>query len=65
MTPEQQKQIDSMKKSVHILSAVARNCSDLEVADEVTREANNIAAKLAVVEGTPRTAAAGTLAIAA
>ena len=45
--------IKSMKSSVGILRAIARNCSDLEAADEIVREANMIAGKLAAPEGTP------------
>ena len=47
--------IKSMKQSVEILRAVARNCSDLEAADDIAREAALLAAKIAVLEGTPQT----------
>ena len=47
--------VKSMKSSVEILRAVARNCSDLEAADEIAREAALLAAELAVLEGTPQT----------
>lgn len=58
MTAEQTAEvIKSMKRSVEILKAVARNCEDLEAADDVAREANILAGKIAALEGTPQTAA--------
>lgn len=53
-----------MKSSVAILRAIARNCMDEEASEDIYFEANNLAAKLAVLEGTPQTAASN-LAIAA
>ncbi|HEY9286255.1 MAG TPA: hypothetical protein VIP46_22580 [Pyrinomonadaceae bacterium] len=53
LTPEQQAQIKSMKSSIEILRAVARNCSDLEAADEINLQCANLEAKIAVLEGTP------------
>lgn len=57
LTPEQQQQISSIKRSIQFLRAVARNCEDLEAADDIAREANILAGKIAALEGTPQTAA--------
>lgn len=54
MSAEQRAAIESMKRSIQILRAVARNCSDLEAADDVAREAALLATKIAALEGTPQ-----------
>ncbi|HEY9286169.1 MAG TPA: hypothetical protein VIP46_22145 [Pyrinomonadaceae bacterium] len=53
LTPEQQEQVSSMKRSVETLRAVARNCSDLEAADDINLQCRNLEAKIAVLQGTP------------
>ena len=45
--------VKSIKASVEILRAIARNCSDLEACDEINAECARMEAKIAVLEGTP------------
>ena len=54
LTAERQKRVSSMKASVEILRAAARNCPALEAAGGIMRGAALLAAKLAVLGGAPR-----------
>jgi hypothetical protein len=50
MTDTQRAVIASMKRSVDILRCVARECQDLEAADDIAREAQILAAQIARLE---------------
>lgn len=53
LTDEQQTQVSSMKRSVEVLRAVARNCRDTSAAADINRQCENIMERVAVLEGTP------------
>lgn len=57
MTAEQTAEtLKSMKRSVEILRAVARNCQDLEAADDINFECRKLEGQIAALEGTPKAA---------